>query len=107
MNLRRDGFSETMDYTKNRRNYDSLRTDDIPGAKPKNLKYKDRGKRKMNFYPNDTQHKFLNEYYNKESVGGSLGNNSVTYNYDENIIIEDPPTFPSFDKHLSIKEHRS
>ena len=33
------------------KNMFSLKTNDIPGNKPRNLKYNDRGKKKGNFYP--------------------------------------------------------
>jgi hypothetical protein len=39
----------------------------------RNLKYKDRGKKKANFYKNDP---YLNDYYNVESIGG--GNSGIT-----------------------------
>ena len=33
------------------------------------MKYKDRGVKKQNFYPDDSNHGFMNKYYNKESLG--------------------------------------
>jgi len=34
----------------------NLNTRDIPGSQIKNLKFKDKGKKKMNFYPTDNHH---------------------------------------------------
>jgi len=47
----------------------SLETTDIPGASVGNLKYKDKGKKKRDFYPTDDTHGFMNQYYNNESLG--------------------------------------
>ena len=48
----------------------SLETHDINGAAPNNLKYKDKGKKKANFFPNNDLYKDVNQYYNVESLGG-------------------------------------
>lgn len=48
----------------------SLETKDILGAIPGNLKYKDKGKKKANFFPNNDLYKDINQYYNIESLGG-------------------------------------
>jgi hypothetical protein len=34
------------------------------------LKYKDKGKKKANFFPNNDLYKDVNQYYNVESLGG-------------------------------------
>jgi hypothetical protein len=47
----------------------SLATQDIPGAVVGNLKYKDKGKKKRDFYPTDDTHGIMNKYYNNESLG--------------------------------------
>lgn len=48
----------------------NLQTHDIAGAVPRDLKYKDKGKKKANFFPQSNIYRELNQYYNKESVGG-------------------------------------
>ena len=47
-----------------------MQTHDIAGAVPRDLKYKDKGKKKANFFPQSNIYRELNQYYNKESVGG-------------------------------------
>ena len=54
----------------------ALDVKDIPGATYKNLKYRDKGKKKMNFYPQDQTHGLMNHYYNNESLGQ---NNAVVH----------------------------
>jgi hypothetical protein len=59
-----------------------LSTKDIPGAYPRNLKYKDRGKKKTDFYPlNNPDFSFLNQYYNNASVGNRNTQISMENNY--------------------------
>lgn len=60
----------------------ALNTQDIPGAQPRNLKYKDRGKKKTDFYPlNNPDFEFLNKYYNNASVGNRNTQISMENNY--------------------------
>ena len=53
-----------------RKKYNYLETKDIPGAVPRDLKYRDRGKKKANFFPQNDLYKEVNHYYNVESIGG-------------------------------------
>ena len=48
----------------------NLVTSDIKGAAPNNLKYKDKGRKKANFFPNSDLYKDVNQYYNIEALGG-------------------------------------
>ena len=61
-------------------------TNDIAGAVPRDLKYKDKGKKKANFFPQSNLYKELNQYYNKESVGGgnSVMDLVIKANEDQN-----------------------
>lgn len=47
----------------------NLDISDIQGSHPRDMKYKDRGLKKMNFYPQSDNYKNLNNYYNKQSLG--------------------------------------
>ena len=81
----------SINSVERKRDYDSLRTDDIAGAKSKNLKFKDNGKKKLNFHPTNKE---LNDYFNKESIGGGLGKNSIAYT---GLRILDHPIFKTFE----------
>ena len=87
-------------FNRRGRNYDSLKTSDIPGAVPKNRKYKDNGKKKINFYPGDA---YLNDFYNKESIGGSLGQNSLHISTSQKVLSLQDMINQSQQKHFSPK----
>ena len=87
----------------------ALDVKDIPGATYKNLKYRDKGKKKTNFYPQDQTHGLMNHYYNNESLGqkNAVVHGIIKEQFKYNPVSVDPQRLIQTNEEPFIYPHKS